>query len=135
MTRFTKTLKATTLAFAATTMVATSVMATEGLVMNGVGARNKALAGAGVADGNDATAIALNPAGLVNSPNQLSMSFSAFIPITEFKNAPTRFNSFESDSSDATFFPIPNIAYTHRVDANTVFGLSMYAVGGNGIVF
>ena len=52
-------------------------MATEGYVVNGVGARKKALAGAGVASSKDATAASLNPAGLVNVESQINVSVSA----------------------------------------------------------
>ena len=45
--------------------------ATEGYFQYGFGARQKALAGAGVADGRDATTASLNPAGLVNAPVEL----------------------------------------------------------------
>ena len=40
--------------------------ATEGYFQNGIGARHKAFAGAGVADSRDATATTNNPAGLVH---------------------------------------------------------------------
>ncbi|WP_457817321.1 hypothetical protein, partial [Staphylococcus aureus] len=43
---------------------APAVWATDGYFQDGLGARNKALAGAGVADSRDATAAALNPAGI-----------------------------------------------------------------------
>ena len=124
MKRFTKALKATTMAFAATAMVATSAMATDGMFGNGTGARNKALAGAGVADQNDSTAISINPAGLVHSDNQLSFSASLFSPVRSYD-----FGLGDIDS-DSEYFVVPNIAWTHRIDANTVFGLSMYGNGG-----
>ena len=73
MNRFTRALKITTMAVTAATLMATSAMATDGMFGNGTGARNKALAGAGVADQNDATAMSINPAGLTHSPDQLAM--------------------------------------------------------------
>ena len=51
---------------------ATSALAAEADMQNGIGAREKALAGAGVASSTDATAASLNPAGLVNVPRRLS---------------------------------------------------------------
>ncbi len=127
MTRFTTTLRATTLAFAATAMVATSAMATDGMFGNGTGARNKALAGAGVANEKDATALSLNPAGLVHSENQLNVAASLFSPLRENSGVQNGGGTVERDRN---YFVIPNIAYSHRVDANTVFGLSMYGNGG-----
>ncbi len=124
MKRFTKALKATTMAVAAASLMATSAMATEGMFGNGTGARGKALAGAGVANEKDATAISSNPAGLVHSENQLNISASVFSPNRSYNVGG---GVVESDSN---YFVIPNIAYSHRVDANTVFGLSMYGNGG-----
>ncbi len=128
MKRFTKALRATSMAFAAASLMATSALATEGMFGNGTGARNKALAGAGVADQNDATAMSINPAGMIHSDNQLSFSASLFSPIREYNiTTPGGVVGAESDSE---YFVIPNIAWTHRVDGNTVFGLSMYGNGG-----
>ena len=59
------------------------VQATEGYFQNGYGARHKALAGAGVADSRDATAAALNPAGLVHVTNQTNAAVSLFSPRRE----------------------------------------------------
>ena len=111
---------------AATCMLSSSALATEGMFANGTGARNKALAGAGVANQTDATAIAVNPAGLVHSENQLSISASLFSPDRYYNTA----ISGGEVRSDSRFFVIPNIAYSIRHDANTVFGLSMYGNGG-----
>ena len=127
MTRFNKALKATTLAFAATAMVATSAVATDGMFGNGTGARNKAMAGAGVANEKDATAISLNPAGLVHAENQLNVAASLFSPLRE-NSGPQ--NGGATVESDRNYFVIPNVAYSHRVDGSTVFGLSMYGNGG-----
>jgi long-chain fatty acid transport protein len=131
MKRFTKALKATTMAFAAVGFMATSAMATDGMYGNGTGARNKALAGAGVANEKDATAMSLNPAGLVHSENQLNISASLFSPRREHEgNYNLGVGAPAVVESDSQYFVIPNIAYSHRVDGNTVFGLSMYGNGG-----
>ncbi len=127
MKRFTKALMTTTMAIAAGALVATSAMATDGMFGNGTGARNKALAGAGVADQNDSTAMSINPAGMVHSDNQLSFSASLFSPRREYDVTGGLAPAVESDSE---YFVIPNIAWTHRVDGSTVFGLSMYGNGG-----
>jgi len=59
---------------AAGTLVATEVQATEGYFQNALGARHKGLAGAGIADGKDATIMTLNPAGLVHVGRQFNGS-------------------------------------------------------------
>ena len=62
--------------------------ATEGYFQHGYGARNKALAGAGVADTRDATAVAVNPAGLVHVEDQLNAAVSIFAPRREYQGGP-----------------------------------------------
>lgn len=111
---------------AATCMLAAPALATDGMFANGTGARNKALAGAGVANQTDSTAIAVNPAGLVHAGNELSASTSLFSPDRYYDTA----ISGGKVRSDSRFFVIPNYAYSVRHDANTVFGLSMYGNGG-----
>ena len=58
--------------------------ATDGYFQYGYGARQKALGGAGVADSRDATAAALNPAGLVHAPTELTLSGTLFSPSREY---------------------------------------------------
>ncbi len=124
MKRFITALKASTMAIAAVGLMATSAMATDGMFGDGTGARNKALAGAGVADEKDATAMSLNPAGLVHSDTQFNAAASLFSPRREYNVGAGVVKS------DSEYFVIPNLAYAYRVDGNTVFGLSMYGNGG-----
>ncbi len=130
MKRFTKALMTTTMAIAAGALIATSAMATEGLFSNGTGARNKALAGAGVADQNDPTAMSINPAGLVHSDNQLTISGSLFSPRRSFTAQAGGLLPAGNTESESNYFLIPNIAWSHRIDGSSVFGLSMYGNGG-----
>lgn len=111
----------------------TSALATEGYFQNGIGARQKALAGAGVASSTDATAVSLNPAGLVGVESQLNAAVS-------FMHLDGGFSSWgtggldpdgQHDSS-AHWSIIPNFAATWRVNwgfADAV-ALSVYANGG-----
>jgi long-chain fatty acid transport protein len=108
-------------------------MATEGYLVNGVGARNKALAGAGVASSKDATAASLNPAGLVNVQSQINVSVSALKLNGGFSSS----GGFGIDpdghhESDNGILVIPNLAATWRVNwgfADAV-ALTAYANGG-----
>ncbi|MFX8824908.1 hypothetical protein ABTM64_20450, partial [Acinetobacter baumannii] len=67
-------LAASALALAAGIASAAPAFAGEGYMQNGIGARSKALAGAGVADSTDATAASLNPAGLTGVSTQIDTS-------------------------------------------------------------
>jgi long-chain fatty acid transport protein len=125
MKTFTRALTMTSLLVAAS-LLGTSAYATEGMFANGTGARNKALAGSGVADQKDATAIAVNPAGLVNSDTQLSGSASLFSPWRGFSWPAAGLK----EESNSNYFLVPNLAYNVRLDANTAIGLSLYGNGG-----
>jgi long-chain fatty acid transport protein len=63
-------------AWLAASAFSTAALAAEADIQNGIGAREKALAGAGVASSTDATAASLNPAGLVNVESQVNVSAS-----------------------------------------------------------
>lgn len=108
--------------------------ATEGYFQHGYGARQKAIAGAGVADSRDATAVALNPAGLVNVEDQLNISLSIFRPLRGFVGSgePGLTPSGDIDSKH-NYFYIPNIAWSKQLSQDSlvdVIGLSLYLNGG-----
>lgn len=114
-----------------------TAQATEGYFQHGYGARQKALAGAGVADSRDATAVALNPAGLVHVENQYNFAVSVFSPRREYTGAafPAANPGFApqgSIESQWNYFYIPNMARSWRVDNGLVdvVAISMYGNGG-----
>ncbi len=129
------------ISLAAMTMVGTSAFATDGYFAHGFGARHKALGGAGVADGNDATSGALNPAGLVHlKRDEFSMSVSAFSPRRKYsQTGATRTAPFFSApgssatiKSDKNWFAVPNMAYAKRTTGNPFFDVFGFSVVGNG---
>ena len=64
-------------------LLAQPANALEGYFQHGYGARHKALAGAGAADGRDATIAIINPAGLVHAQNEIDSAFGLFSPTRE----------------------------------------------------
>lgn len=121
---------------AATTLSGTGAWATDGYFQPGYGARQKALGGAGVADGRDSTTASLNPAGLVHAPNEFSMSISAFSPHRYMEGgAANPFPGFTPGGrveSESNLFFVPNMAWSQRVNAGLfdVIALSVAANGG-----
>jgi len=111
-------------------------LATDGYFQYGYGARQKGLAGAGVADSRDATAIALNPAGLVHVGDQLAFSVTAFSPHRGYEAEPGCNRAScppvlsGERGSDRQLFAIPNLAYARRLGTDTVFALGAYGNGG-----
>lgn len=117
----------------AAAITATTAAATEGYMVNGAGARQKALAGAGVADSKDATAVSLNPAGLVNVGNQIAVSASALKLNGGFSSSGA--GGIDPDgqfASEPGVLLIPNLAANWRVNWGFVdaVGFAAYASGG-----
>ena len=135
MKRFTRALLTGAMAIAAAGLVETAAMATDGMFPNGIGARNKALAGAGVADSRDATAGAINPAGLVHVKNQFVMSGSLFSPWRDYKSLDNNqgFAPTKNVSSGSNYFLIPNMALSYRVDTPMVDVIGFSVVGSGGM--
>ncbi len=113
------------------TMAATQAMATEGYFRNALGARSQGLSGAGVADSKDATALTLNPAGLVHAGRQFNGAISLFSPIREYSATagagavvPGR------QKSKRNFFPVPNVAYSLPISDTMTLGFGMSGNGG-----
>ena len=110
---------------------ATAASATEGYFANGAGARSKAVAGAGAADSRDATAIAINPAGLAGVDTELAVSLSLFSPNRRFTGSGgPGFTPNTENKSDANYFPIPNFAFNYRLDDTSAIAFSIIGNGG-----
>ena len=113
---------------------ATSALAAEADMQNGIGAREKALAGAGVASSTDATAASLNPAGLVNVESQVNVAASVLYlnggytsPVGGGINA-----DGHHDSNPGLAF-IPNLATTWRVNWGLVDAVALTVYGNAGV--
>ncbi len=104
--------------------------ATEGMFPNASGARHKAIAGAGVADGQDATSI--NPAALARLDSQVQFSVSLFNPqrSTTFPPGNVPPVTFESESE---YFAIPNFALNYRINSAYVDALGFSVIGTGGM--
>jgi long-chain fatty acid transport protein len=107
--------------------------ATEGYLQNGYGARQKALAGAGVASSTDATAASLNPAGLVHVGTELDSATSVLHLDGGFSSSGVGgFTAGGSHDSDREWVVVPNAAVNWRVNWGLVdaVALTAYANGG-----
>lgn len=110
---------------------ASTASATEGYFMAGYGARQTALAGAGVADSTDAMALGLNPAGIVDAPGELQIGASVLSPHRSFTGSggPSFTPDGEVKSGENYTF-IPNIAYARPFDERSALAFAVY---GNGV--
>ena len=112
----------------------TTVLAAEAYFQNAIGAREKALAGAGVASSTDATAASLNPAGLVNVESQLNAAASFLFLNGGFSSSGTGGLDPDGhhDSNPGLTF-IPNLAATWRVNWGLVDAIALTAYGNGGV--
>ena len=117
----------------ASALASTTAVATEGYMVNGAGARQKALAGAGVASSTDPTAVSLNPAGLVNVESGVAVSGSILKLNGGFSSSGV--GGIDPDgrhNSEPPLLFIPNLAANWRVNWGLVdaIGFAAYANGG-----
>lgn len=115
-----------------------SAHATDGYFQYGYGARQKALGGAGVADSRDATAAALNPAGLVHAPTELTISGTLFSPWRSYTVSGAGPTPEGEVDSKGNYFAVPNLAFTYRdhgLPFVDVIGVTVYGNGGMNTAF
>lgn len=118
------------LALAALLAAAKTAHATEGYFLDGVGAREQALGGAGVASSVNALSIANNPAGLVEVGRQFNVDVTAFNPNRDYTASGTLLVAPGQTSSGRSLFAIPALGYAQPLDASSSFGVAAYGNGG-----
>lgn len=123
---------AAALAYGSATLPA---QATEGYFMPGYSATQKAQAGAGVANPEDAMTLAVNPAGLTSVGEELEIGISLFSPDRKYTATGPGFvapggMSSGSLASRNKFFLVPGFAYSSPIDEHSSWGVAMYANGG-----
>lgn len=106
--------------------------ATDGNLQVGIGVIQKSLAGAGVANSEDATAIAINPAGIVGVGQQINVSIGAIAPFPQYTGYGTGFVTPGTVQSNQNFFPFPSGFYSQPIDGDSAFAVGVYANGGLG---
>lgn len=122
-----------------TAMLASQVAsASNGYFPHGVGAKNKAMAGAGMALPEDAMAVVNNPAVAVFLGNKIDIGMSVFMPNrnyrTFFGGNFGRNNTFSISpaniDSDDELFIIPEIARNWQLTTDTAFAIAFYMRSG-----
>ena len=119
---------------------ATSVFATNGDNLIGLGAKSRAMGGVGVATKFGAESGLANPA--LISGNEVSFGGTYFAPSVDFKNSasamgpdgayhPADQSDYESSAADKSV--IPEVAISMEVNKNFTWGVGMYGVAGMGV--
>jgi long-chain fatty acid transport protein len=106
-------------------------LAADGYFLDGYGARQKALGGAGVADSRDAMSLSINPAGLVDIPRELQLTFTGLFPERGYSTSGLPQILAPGDvRSGRPFFPIPDNAFAAPIDPESAWGTASYTNGG-----
>jgi long-chain fatty acid transport protein len=114
-----------------TEFVALPALAGDGYILIGYGPRQKALAGADVADQRDAMALSTNPAGIVGLEQQFQLGMGALIVdrgyyTTGFPLVVAPGNVW----SERPVFPVPNGGFVAPIDAESAWSVVAYTNGG-----
>jgi long-chain fatty acid transport protein len=120
---------------AALTYGATTASATEGYFQTGYGVIQKAQAGAGVANPEDAMTLSVNPAGLVSVGRQFEAAFTLFSPHRDYTASNFGPGGFMGPmpgkhESSSKIFLMPNMAYSSPIDSQSAWGVALFGNGG-----
>ena len=105
--------------------------ATNGYFAHGWGMKSKAMAGAGIATGQDGLAAATNPAGMVVVGNRLDFGLDVFSPDrTATISGNGGGGNQTADGNGDDNFLIPEFGYNQMINSTMSFGVSVYGNGG-----
>ena len=110
---------------------ASQSLAAEGIELIAYGARQKALAGADVADSRDAMSMSINPAGIVGLDSQFQAGLTLLLPDRGYEaTGPLVVVAPGYVQSGEPIFPVPNGGVVHRIDDESAWGLVVFGNGG-----
>ncbi len=110
--------------------------AADGYFLIGYGPRQKALAGANVADSRDAMALSINPAGIVGLERQFQLGLGAIVADRGYSTAGAPRVLAPGDVwSERPLFPIPNGGYVSPIDADSAWSVAAFANGGTNTAY
>ena len=121
-------------AIALSLAASTSLYATNGDTMIGVGAKTRAMGGAGIAFSHGAESTLVNPA-LITHVQDTEISFGGTIFMPTVKTGITMGGKTNSATSDADISMIPAVAIASRVGDNLYMGAGMWGTAGMGTDF
>ncbi|MDE3123042.1 MAG: outer membrane protein transport protein [Paracoccaceae bacterium] len=123
-------LRGTVVLAAAAMTMACPALATEGYFALGYGPVQRSQGGAGVANGTDAMATAMNPAGVATVGNEFSLGLQVFSPSREYTGTGTGFIAPGTVKSDWPNFLVPNLAWNKVLANGARLNIAAYGNGG-----
>jgi len=112
--------------------------ATNGYMTHGTGTKNKGVAGAGIAQPQDAIDVVNNPAVAALLDDSMQLGFSLFNPNRDYRTSESLANGQggaftigpNDISSDSNYFIIPHFARSWRIDDESAWAVAFYGRGG-----
>ena len=121
-------------AIALSIIASSSLYATNGDSIIGVGAKTRAMGGAGIALSQGAESTLVNPA-LITSTKGTEISFGGTVFMPTIKTQLDPLTANKKVKSDADLSIIPTLAITSQVYPNVYMGVGMYGTAGMGTDF
>jgi len=113
-------------------IASSSLYATNGDTLIGVGAKTRAMGGAGIALGHGAESTLVNPA-TITSIDRTEISFGGTIFLPSIKTDIGPSGTFTKSDSDTSM--IPAVAIASKLKNNIYVGIGMYGTAGMGVDF
>jgi len=117
----------------AVSLISTSLFATNGDTLIGVGAKTRSMGGAGIAFSHGSESTLVNPA-LITSIKSNQISFGGTIFMPDVSTEITPYSGSKKDS-DADISVIPAVALASRVTDKVYIGVGMWGTAGMGTDF
>jgi long-chain fatty acid transport protein len=111
-----------------------ALYATNGDTLIGVGAKTRAMGGAGIAFSHGAESTLVNPA-LITQVKQTEISFGGTIFMPTIKTQIDPNSAGQKIKSDAKLSIIPEVAIVSQIKPNIYVGVGMYGTAGMGVDF
>lgn len=122
----------------ATLLLTTPLWATNGYFTHGIGSKNKAMAGSGLAMPEDAISLANNPAAILSNGDKIDVGLAVFSPLRNYKSSDSLANGNggaftigpNNIKSSKNYFYIPHVAATWKLNDRSAWGIAFYGRGG-----
>ncbi len=121
-----------------TLLLTTPLWATNGYFMHGIGTKNKAMAGAGLALLDDAISVASNPATALAAAGKYDVGIAVFSPLRQYETTDSLYNGQGGTftigpnkiDSDNNYFYVPHMAGSWAINDRSAWAASFYGKGG-----
>lgn len=122
----------------ATLLLTTPLWATNGYFMHGTGAKNKAMAGGGLAMPEDAISVANNPAAALANAGKYDLGVALFSPLRSYKSGESLANGHggaftigpNDIDSEQNYFFVPHMAGAWQINDESAWSAAFYGKGG-----